>query len=265
MYILEIVKQFNLLMKSAIQGPSCIDPNICRGDCCHIHIDIPKALAEYYIEQNLAKKSDFIRGSVFSFAIDVKKENAKCVFFDTKLNGCSLHASGMKPPQCWIYPTGFSNEPGEEKQFAENGTIRCKKSSGWWVIDLEKTKTAQELLKKYQEFSEREFKQENSLSNIEKRLELLKGQLVHYRPSKIAGIKDGWDKFSPLPADGMSLTFKQFCGSKAQDLNNNHYFDCPHICGPAAERIIEKIKQKIYSYIEMYGAKETYTFYELFK
>jgi hypothetical protein len=44
----------------------------------------------------------------------------------------------MKPPQCWIYPTGFNNEIGEEKQFSDDGTIKCKRASGWWVIDIEK-------------------------------------------------------------------------------------------------------------------------------
>jgi hypothetical protein len=54
-------------MASAIQGPNCIDEKICHGDCCHIHIDIPRILANYYIEHNLAIKENFIRGEIFSF------------------------------------------------------------------------------------------------------------------------------------------------------------------------------------------------------
>ncbi|GAG76255.1 unnamed protein product, partial [marine sediment metagenome] len=41
-YFWQVVQQFNSLMKSAIEGPSCIDPHICKGDCCSIKIDVPK-------------------------------------------------------------------------------------------------------------------------------------------------------------------------------------------------------------------------------
>ena len=60
-----IVKKYNALMNSAIEGPNCLD--ICHGDCCSIKIDIPKILAKEYIKKGYAKKSDFIRSDVFSF------------------------------------------------------------------------------------------------------------------------------------------------------------------------------------------------------
>ena len=169
--MLKKVNQYNLLMKNAIEGPNCINPKICLADCCHIMIDVPKFLAEYYTENDLATKEDFSRGDLFSFKINVTPANSKCVFYDKELNGCSLHSTMHKPPQCWIYPTGFSNDPGEEKSFADDGTIKCKKASGWKIIDVTKTKEAKRIFDDYVAYCENEFAQETVKERIKERLE----------------------------------------------------------------------------------------------
>jgi len=104
-----ILRRYNRLMKEAIDGPNCIDPNICHGDCCSIKIDVPKVLANEYIKNGWATKDDFIRSDVFSFHQRFDDISGKCFLFDKSLNGCSVHETGIKPPQCWIYPTNFSN------------------------------------------------------------------------------------------------------------------------------------------------------------
>ena len=127
----EVVKRFNSLMKSAIDGPNCLD--VCYGDCCSIRINVPKILANEYIDKGYASKDDFIRSDVFSFKLRFDEEKAKCFLYDKNINGCLVHASGIKPPQCWIYPTKFANP--------ENKEISCKKASGWKIIDFEKATT----------------------------------------------------------------------------------------------------------------------------
>ena len=102
-----VVKRFNALMNSAIDGPNCLD--MCHGDCCSIRINVPKILANEFINLGYANKEDFIRSDVFSFKLRFDEKKGKCFLFDKNINGCSVHNSGIKPPQCWIYPTNFSN------------------------------------------------------------------------------------------------------------------------------------------------------------
>ena len=46
-------------MSSAIEGPDCLE--VCSGDCCSIKINVPKVLADEYINRGYADKNDFIR------------------------------------------------------------------------------------------------------------------------------------------------------------------------------------------------------------
>ena len=104
-YFWEVIEKYNSLMSEAIEGPDCTDPKKCKGDCCSIKIDVPKVLAEEYIKRGYASKDDFIRSDVFSFHLRFDENTGKCFLFDKEKNGCSVHNSGIKPPQCWIYPT----------------------------------------------------------------------------------------------------------------------------------------------------------------
>lgn len=265
MDILTIIREFNSLMASAIQGPNCIDEKICHGDCCHIHIDIPKILAEYYIDNKLATKDDFIRGEIFAFALAVRPENSKCVFYDKQLNGCLLHSSGMKPPQCWIYPTGFNNEIGEEKQFADDGTIKCKRSSGWWVKDTDKTKKAHQLLQDYIKYSEHELLEENSQSKIKERFNSLRVSFSKTAPKKIAGLVDQWDHFSPLYAEGTCLKLKRYCDRINHKDQQCIFLECNKVCDDVLNHLVEDLEKEIIEYIKKNGPKQTYSFYDLWK
>ena len=103
----QVVRRFNNLMSSAIEGPNCIF--VCHGDCCSIKINVPKILAQEYIKKGDATKDDFIRGDIFSFKLRFDDLKGKCFLYNKKINGCLVHNSGIKPPQCWIYPTKFFN------------------------------------------------------------------------------------------------------------------------------------------------------------
>lgn len=238
------VKQYNVLMKEAIDGPNCIDENICHGDCCSIKIDVPKILAIEYIKRNNATPNDFIRSNVFSFHLRFDEKTGKCFLFDQKINGCSVHNSGIKPPQCWIYPTNFSNP--------ENRDIKCKKISGWKIIDDKKAKTAEKLLREYIDFSMNEAIGE--LNKISERINEnnLKMQIIDIAPSKIGGFKDTWDQIKILPADGYSLQMKKFCNKYNEqcEILQDNFIECKKTCDIIASKLIDFLNKYLIKYVK---------------
>jgi Fe-S-cluster containining protein len=261
--ILRLVREYNILMKEAVTGPNCIDPQICHADCCHIMIDLPKILADYYLKNGYAKKQDFVRGDLFSFKIAVNSMNAKCAFYDKSLNGCRIHQTMHKPPQCWIYPTGFSPELGEDKKFAEDGSIQCKKVSGWKIIDRKKTNSAKELFDTYVEFCEKEFIIETSKENIKQRLEAVFTELENFAPKSVAGVIDGWDHFSILASEGISLKLKTICNDIPKESCACDYMECKKVCKQVIEKLRHNLLEEIMKYIESKAPKTSYSFLEL--
>jgi Fe-S-cluster containining protein len=244
-------------MKSAIEGPNCIDPQICRGDCCSIKIDVPKILAEEYIKRGYANKNDFIRSNIFTFHLRFNEKTGKCFLFNNEINGCLIHKSGIKPPQCWIYPTGFSNP--------NNIEISCKKSSGWKIINIAKAKEAEKLLQKYIFLCQIEAKKELRLirerlgykdsRNLKLKVKLLKEELMSIAPSHLGGFKDLWNRISVLSAEGISLQMKKFCflhNRKCNFLSDN-FLSCNKICEVVANKLIEFLQLNLYPYIKKYS------------
>lgn len=236
----DIVKKFNILMNSAIEGPNCLD--ICHGDCCSIKIDIPKILAEEYIKRGFAKKSDFVRSDVFSFKLRFDEKKAKCFLYDKSINGCLVHTSGIKPPQCWIYPTNFSNP--------ENKEISCKRAKGWKIIDSDKSKEAEDLLQYYIFLCSLEAKSE--MKNIKKRLSssisenILKESLKNTPPHEISGFRDTWDYISILLAEGFSLQLKKYCQTTNKQCD---FLKCNSVCDKVILDLINFLQQNLYDYV----------------
>ena len=123
--ILPLVKKFNTLVRDIIEGPDCTDPTVCHGDCCFVNMDVPFVLADHYVRHGWAEKTEFIRGSHFSFRVKMDLETSRCPFFDQQINGCAVHFTGMKIPQCWVYPTGL--DPTEDVPDC------CKQACGWKI------------------------------------------------------------------------------------------------------------------------------------
>jgi hypothetical protein len=242
----EIVRDYNLLMKSAIDGPNCLE--VCNADCCSIKINVPKILAQKYIEQGFATKEDFIRSDVFSFKLRFDNEKGKCFLYNKKINGCLVHDSGIKPPQCWIYPTNFSNPDGKD--------ISCKRANGWKIVDSHKTKEAEQLLKYYIFLCQLEAKKE--IKNIKNRIaKSLSKNFLHdlfkrTSPSKIAGFRDSWNKISILQAEGISLQLKKYCETLNQECSQN-FLECQSICKEVIIRLIEFLQQIIFKYVQKNG------------
>lgn len=268
-YFWTLIKEFNELMRTSIEGPNCIDPNICKGDCCSIQIDVPKVLAEEYIKRKIAKKEDFIRSDIFSFKLRFNEDTGKCFFFDKKINGCKVHKTGIKPPQCWIYPTGFSK--------SNNNLIKCKKTGGWKIISPNKTAQAEKILEKYNFLCEIEARKELKLINDRirnsSRIELndnkLSCQIKKYGPSQLAGFRDTWNCLTPLLAEGISLQIKKFClkYNKKCILIQDNFLECKKICDIIAQKLIEFLEKKLFNFVKEYRVDTdgNYPFYLLFK
>ncbi len=256
-YFWSIVREYNTLMSSSIDGPNCIDPNICKGNCCSIKIDMPKILAEEYIRRGYANTPDFIRSDILSFQLRFNFDTGKCFLFDKKLNGCSVHNSGIKPPQCWIYPTTFSNP--------ENKIISCKKAGGWKITDPKNTILAKALLEKYVFLCQIEAKKElrkikSRLGNkystdALKKVESLTKKIKKLAPIQLGGFIDTWDDFEILSSDGISLQLKKFCSR----YNNNckfipdNFLDCINICDKISYELVELLHNELYKYIKRKG------------
>ena len=241
-----VVKKFNLLMKSAIEGPDCL--SVCHGDCCSIKINVPKILADEYVKQGYAEKKDFIRSNVFSFRLRFDENSGKCFLFDKSINGCLVHNSSIKPLQCFIYPTNFSNPDDKE--------INCKRAGGWKILDPEKAKEAEKLLKYYTFLCQLEAKKELNLmkSRINHALtkNYLKNLLKYTSPRELAGFKENWDKFSTLSAQGVSLQTKKFC-EKYNQKCGFEYLSCNSICDKVIEGLLDFLQQNVFRYIQKYG------------
>ncbi len=270
-YFWSIIKKYNSLMKEAISGPDCTDPEVCDGNCCSIKIDVPKVLAEKYIELGYANKNDFIRSNVFSFQLRFNEKTGKCFLFDKNMNGCSVHNSGIKPPQCWIYPTNFSNPETKE--------IKCKKVEGWIILDSIKAAEAEKLLKYYTFLCQLEIRRElkyikerigkDNKYYSKKKIDKLKNNIIKIPPSQISGFKDAWDCIIILSAEGLSLQMKKFCFSQNNECKfyPDNFLDCKTICNKIADRLIEYLNNNLYKFIKKEGLDQEgqYPFYKLFE
>lgn len=260
----DIIKKFNKLMKNAIKGPDCTDPSICNGNCCGIQINVPKVLAKEYIVRGFATKEDFIRSNVYSFKLRFNHDTCRCFLFDPIINGCSIHHSGIKPPECWIYPTGFSNNNKTE--------FNCKKTNGWEIKNSKKLLKAEDLYEKYKFLCSLELRSE--WKKIHQRIIYSKSttlikKLQEIKPSKLAGFQDAWNSIKPLSAEGYSLQLKNFCkkyNSNCKLLTFN-FINCENICLKIAKKLITFLEENLLKYCKQIGMDESgkYPFYKLFE
>ncbi|TXT67738.1 MAG: hypothetical protein BAJALOKI1v1_10001 [Promethearchaeota archaeon] len=260
----DTITTYNSLMKISIEGPNCTDPTVCLGDCCDIQINVPKILAKKYIKEGYATKNDFIRSNVYSFKLGFNYLTAKCVLFDQNKNGCSVHHSNIKPPECWIYPTGFS--PPKETP------IRCKKVGGWNIKKVRTLIKAEELYEIYKEFCLLEAKSE--LENIKNRVinskrKDLKKTFQEIKPSHLAGFQDSWDTIEPLYAEGYSLFLKRLCKkyNPSCPYIPHNFVQCEQICTSIANELISFLECYLQSYCKQKGCDSSgkYPFHRLFK
>ena len=252
--IFEKVRKFNALVKDNVTGPNCVDSSICKGDCCFIHIDVPRALAQYYLDQDLAEKSDFERGETFNFRIAVDLQRLKCVFFSEEVNGCSLHFTGMKPPQCWVYPTGFDPEDVKHE---------CKRAKGWEIVDDDRAIQAKKTLDQYVELCKKEFEKEFDSDSLRKRISpTLSREMLDQPPRALAGVREGWDCFELIYNDGFNMAVKSFCDSPTSNCSRS-FFECESTCEIVAQEIYNFLVKTLPRFVEKHGAKKNTLFLNL--
>lgn len=240
-------------MKSAIEGPNCLDKTVCKGDCCSIKIDIPKVLAEKLIEIGLASKDNFERGEIYAFNIKLNKDSTRCVFYDKELNGCSLHQSRFKPPQCWIYPTGFFPNKTD-----------CIHYNNWRIADTKATSEASEILARFDEYCKLEFQNEFSKENIARRLSKFKDSIesTKLKPKQISGFMDGWQSFSLYSEDDFNISISTLC----REIHCQQEFgQCGEICKELKEKLIRIAETMIPKIIETKGPQSVYPLSDLLR
>jgi hypothetical protein len=213
-------------------------------------------LAKEYIKKGYASKEDFPRSNIFSFQLRFDEEKGKCVLFDENINGCSVHQSGIKPPQCWIYPTDFSNPSGKD--------IRCKKVGGWKIIDQKGTQKAQKMLEKFIFLCKLEAREElksilqrlgqDKNGNQNKNKNIVLNRIQKVAPKNFAGLKDGWDHFDVLRAEGLSLQLKKICKKNCKKKSLEGYLSCSKICKSVAEDVLTIYTDNLMKYIKVIGA-----------
>ncbi|MHA1776443.1 MAG: hypothetical protein DRO88_10880 [Promethearchaeia archaeon] len=252
--IIDLLHEFNQLIQGVIQGPNCIDPNICHGDCCFVHLDVPKALCEYCVSHGLAKPSNFKRSTIFSFQVKMDLKTLKCPFFSHEINGCAVHFSGAKIPQCWVYPTGLDVEHIEHA---------CKRAEGWDIVELEKAAQAQQVLNRYILLCKQEAEEEQSLKEVLNRLQKISYEkLIEYAPAHISGLEDAWNSFDWIVSETWNLGLKSLCESISCNFS---YFECHHVCPSLKNAIQKKLPALVKKHHSIYGYKNQLLFSDLIR
>ncbi|MCF2140824.1 MAG: hypothetical protein K9W44_12280 [Candidatus Lokiarchaeota archaeon] len=252
--IIELLQKFNNKIQGVIEGPNCIDPTICHGDCCFVHLDVPKALVDFYISHGLAKKSDFKRGNMFAFEVNMDLNTLKCPFFSKKINGCKVHFSGVKIPQCWVYPTGLD---------PNNVEYSCKRVSGWKITKPVDALEGNRILESYILKCKQEAEKEHSVNEVLKRLKNLHfDELLSFAPAHLSGIKDDWDNFKWNISESWNLALKPYCESIPCEYE---YFECIHICETLRQKIQDRLTDQVKIYIKQNGYKPNLLFSEFLK
>ncbi|MBN2152817.1 MAG: hypothetical protein JW839_15305 [Candidatus Lokiarchaeota archaeon] len=251
---LKLIATFNHEMLGNVEGPDCTDRSVCTDNCCSIMIDIPQLLARRYIERAMLGPGDVRRGDVFAWKLNVRQETNRCAFYSPSLHGCRIYVDDLdaRPPQCAVYPAGYTA-----------GAAACKAGAGPWLVKDGATGAACESLmgvfKRYC-LAERDRLKHDLVRSIagalEGRFMLLLGGVS---PSSVSGVKETWDGFEPLPAEGRSFSFKQFCDPGC----GTAFLECEEACAPACNRLLGFLKRAMPAFIARRDMKEEYTFMEL--
>ena len=252
--VLALIATFNHGMLGNVEGPNCTDRSICNNNCCSIMIDIPHVLARRYIEQERLGPGDVRRGDVFAWKLNVHQDTSKCAFFSPTLYGCRAYVDDLdtRPPQCAVYPAGYTT-----------GAAGCKAGAGPWIVKDEATGVACErLMGVYKRYclAERDRVKHGLVATIPGALGGRFMQLLgQVSPCSVVGIKETWDGFEPLLAEGRSFSFKQFCEPGC----GTTLLECKQACAAASNRLLDFLKRTMPAFIAGRDMKEEYTFMEL--
>ena len=95
------------------------------------------------------------------------------------------------------------------------------------------------------------------------RLTPLFNLLKECSPKSIAGVKDGWDHFTILKSEGISLKLKSLCDQMSESTCNCDYMECTHICSEIIDLLRRDLLDDLSNFVEKQGSKSFYSFLEL--
>lgn len=248
--VLEFIATFNEVMLGNVDGPDCIALGTCKDNCCGIMIDVPDVLARTYVERGLLGPGGVRRGDTFAWKLGTRDDTGRCVFYDPVSRGCTIYVKDLatRPPQCAIYPAGYTT-----------GAAACKGGAGpWRVRDVTTGEACERGMQAYASWClrEREAIRASLATTIGARITAsIERATPAPPPSAIAGIMDTWDGHAILPAEGRSLAFKRFCtGCDAG------FLECKAACPAALERFAGFMTGGIGRCLrDPDGLRETYT------
>ncbi|MBD3188104.1 hypothetical protein GF325_14805 [Candidatus Bathyarchaeota archaeon] len=251
-----LIKIFNRAMLSNVTGPDCTDRMVCQDNCCSIMIDIPDFLAWAYVEGGYLEPHQIRRGTVFAWTLSVDPVWSDCVFLDRDSRKCRIYVENLdiRPPQCAVYPAGFIK-----------GNQSCKGKAGpWTIIDIHVGNACKELMEIYKMHALREFKmmERSIVETLTARLKPVMQEIACFRPSKIAGIRDAWEGFTILEAEGISLSLSRIC-RRVNPKCITPFTTCKSLCNQVASFFEENIPNALATIIQEDGMKEKYLLKDL--
>ncbi len=253
--VLEMASTFTPEMLGNVDGPDCTDRATCANNCCGIMIDVPGALARHYIRKGYLEARDIRRGDAFAWKLNVNPGTGRCVFYDPAIHGCRIYIEDLasRPPQCAIYPAGYTN-----------GTEKCKAGAGPWIIrDKEKGMACEHLMSVYTAncVREREAVKSHFINDTRAFLHPeFQAMIRESKPSTIAGIQDGWTGLEPMTTNGLSFSVKSLC--EALDCKED-FLGCERACDRLAGELVEFLLETLPGFVETNDLKEVYSILEL--
>ncbi|MHA1730589.1 MAG: hypothetical protein ACTSU5_01530 [Promethearchaeota archaeon] len=257
--VLDLVREFNDLMREGVVGPNCVAKGACDPvhNCCSIHIDVPRALVDLYLSRGELGEDQIIRRGPFGFELGVDPESIKCVLLDQSTGGCRLHSTGLKPPQCWIYPTGF-----------DGGRKTCKMGHAWDFPDDRARERARELFERYNEIASRqgseEWRRVAAWFDDERILRAFQATLTRTPPREVAGICLSFRTLEVLPSEGSSLSLKRFCDELRPNCDEV-FLECPSTCSDVARAVVEYTRNRVKALVLAGSFRESFSFFDMGK
>lgn len=226
-------------------GPKCIDPMVCRGDCCNSSQEIPRILAEEYQKMHFLSENEVLRSQQQLFRLKINPNTHRCVFFNISQNKCSIYTSRLIPPQCSNYPIS-----------TEKYCNKCRKNFSF-EIEEKGGHQLDELKKEYFNLTQQEFDKEFTLEAILARFNnrfIIKTKKC--APSEIFGVKDALNGMLPIISDNFSWNLIKICD--VTEGCNQDYTTCSSICEECLQKLISILSEKIFQYVEKNHPRDEY-------
>ncbi len=249
--ILNLVKQINRNATALGEGPNCLDPSFCTAKCCYTSPDLPKTLVNHYIGENWATIDQFELSNTLEFRIKLNPGTKRCVFYDPKLNGCLIHTTDMKPPQCTLYP------------FNEQETKHICRNNYEFIFDTAEMNSLMRIFDEYYDLAKNEFRENNTEAKIRTKLEAqILPILKTHKPSEIEGIREDASGFHIHSSLKLSYEGVEYCNAISCEY---YYEDCPKVCNSFLDRVIEDLISIIFSRKNKHQITDEYRLRSLFR